>query len=122
MALVQPEVVFASPPAGEADLKAYDALLGGASRLRLRLVTKRHLAWTTFRVDVDGARDAFSILVHFDRNPSHEGKNLVNKEPLGAFVADVVLGDGTDGGRVVQTVWHDGGGDGVYTTKDAPAM
>ena len=93
------------PVPSEADLKAYDGLLTSASRLTLRLVKSK--AFTTFRVDVDGRRDQLTIVVNFDRDPKHVGKNLRNAEPFGAFVADVLLGDGADG-RIVQTISNDG--------------
>ena len=83
----------------EKDLRAYDAILAGASRLTFRLVKDRKLAWTTFRVDADGTKDAFSILVNHRRGAEHLGKPYRERE----FYADIALGDGSDG-RVVQTV------------------
>ena len=83
----------------EKDLRAYDAILAGASRLTFRLVKDRKLAWTTFRVDADGTKDAFSILVNHRRGAEHLGKPYRENE----FYADIALGDGSDG-RVVQTV------------------
>ena len=83
----------------EKDLRAYDAILAGASRLTFRLVKDRKLAWTTFRVDADGTKDAFSILVNHRRGAEHLGKPYRQLE----FYADIALGDGSDG-RVVQTV------------------
>ena len=114
MAVVEPTMEMASVQAAgvqaavvsEANLKAYDELLAGASRLTFRL-SKGKEAFTTFRVDVDGRRDQLTILVNFDRDPNNVGKNLRNEAPFGAFVADVLLGDGADG-RIVQTVWNDG--------------
>lgn len=106
-----------APVPTEADLQAFDALLANAKTLKLRGVRKRDLAWTTVRVDVDDQRDAFSILVNFDRDPAHFGKDLSGKEPYYAFVADVALGDGTDG-RVVQTISNAGyGGAELYSIK-----
>ena len=83
----------------EKDLRAYDAILAGASRLTFRLVKDRKLAFTTFRVDADGTKDAFSILVNHRRGAEHLGKPYRERE----FYADIALGDGSDG-RVVQTV------------------
>ena len=83
----------------EKDLRAYDAILAGASRLTFRLVKDRKLAVTTFRVDADGTKDAFSILVNHRRGAEHLGKPYRERE----FYADIALGDGSDG-RVVQTV------------------
>ena len=83
----------------EKDLRAYDAILAGASRLTFRLVKDRKLAFTTFRVDADGTKDAFSILVNHRRGAEHLGKPYRELE----FYADIALGDGSDG-RVVQTV------------------
>ena len=85
----------------EKDLRAYDAILAGASRLTFRLVKDRKLAWTTFRVDADGTKDAFSILVNHRRGAEHLGKPYRENE----FYADIALGDGSDG-RVVQTVFQ----------------
>ena len=81
------------------DLRAYDAILAGASRLTFRLVKDRKLAFTTFHVDADGTKDAFSILVNHRRGAEHLGKRYCE----GEFNADIALGDGSDG-RVVQTV------------------
>ena len=83
----------------EKDLRAYDAILAGASRLTFRLDKDRKLAFTTFRVDADGTKDAFSILVNHRRGAEHLGKPYRELE----FYADIALGDGSDG-RVVQTV------------------
>ena len=83
----------------ETDLRAYDAILAGASRLTFRLDKDRKLAVTTFRVDADGTKDAFSILVNHRRGAEHLGKRYCE----GEFNADIALGDGSDG-RVVQTV------------------
>ena len=85
----------------EKDLRAYDAILAGASRLTFRLDKDRKLAFTTFRVDADGTKDAFSILVNHRRGAEHLGKPYLQRE----FYADIALGDGSDG-RVVQTVFQ----------------
>ena len=85
----------------EKDLRAYDNILAGVSRLTFRLVKDRKLAWTTFRVDADGTKDAFSILVNHRRGAEHLGKPYRERE----FYADIALGDGSDG-RVVQTVFQ----------------
>lgn len=85
----------------EKDLRAYDTILAGASRLTFRLDKDRKLAFTTFRVDADGTKDAFSILVNHRRGAEHLGKPYRERE----FYADIALGDGSDG-RVVQTVFQ----------------
>ena len=108
----------AGPTPSAADLEAYDAILG-ASRLTFRLVNAPSVC-TTFRVDADGTKDAFSILVNHDR--ARPGENRANDEPFGAFVADVVLGDGSDN-RVVQTVTCSGQMDWkefMYNKKSCP--
>ena len=111
MAVVKPAMELASVQAAvvsEADLKAYDELLAGASRLTLRLAkSNKAKAFKTFRVDVDGRRDQLTILVNFDRDPNNVGKDLRNAKPYNAFFADVLLGDGSDG-RIVQTVSNPG--------------
>jgi hypothetical protein len=109
MAVVKPAMELASVQAAvvsEADLKAYDELLAGASRLTLRLAKSKQ-AFKTFRVDVDGRREVLTILVNFDRDPNNVGKDLRNAKPYNAFFADVLLGDGADG-RIVQTVSNPG--------------
>jgi hypothetical protein len=94
------------PVPTEADLKAYDALLTDAKTMKIHAVSDSKNHWRTFRVDVDDARHALSIHVNFDRIKEKRGayiKDVGQDDPLGQFVADVVLGDGSDG-RVVLTV------------------
>ena len=80
MARIQPAEAGPTPSAG--DLEAYDVILGNASRLTFRLVNAPPVC-TTFRVDADGTKDAFSILVNHDR--ARPGENRANDEPFGAF-------------------------------------
>ena len=84
------------------DLAAYDALLAGASNLSFYAGRNvKDVAVMTYSVAVDGALGALTIRVNHDR--AQPGKSLSNVDPFDAFVADVLLGDGSDG-RVVQTV------------------
>ena len=84
MARIQP--AEAGPTPKPDDLAAYDVILGNARRLTFRMVQHVHQGKvTTFRVDADGTKDAFSILVNHDR--ARPGENLANNEPFGAFVA-----------------------------------
>ena len=81
----------AGPTPSAADLEAYDAILSNASKLTFRMVQHVHQGKvTTFRVDADGTKDAFSILANHDR--ARPGENRANDEPFGAFVA-VALAD-----------------------------
>ena len=119
MARIQPAEAGPTPSAG--DLEAYDVILGNASRLTFRLVNAPPVC-TTFRVDADGTKDAFSILVNHDR--ARPGENRANDKPFGAFVADVVLGDGSDN-RVVQTITCPGQMDWkefMYNKKSCPPV
>ena len=121
MARIQP--AEAGPTPKPDDLAAYDVILGNARRLTFRMVQHVHQGKvTTFRVDADGTKDAFSILVNHDR--ARPGENLANNEPFGAFVADVVLGDGSDN-RVVQTITCSGQMDWkefMYNKKSCPPV
>ena len=91
------------------DLREYDAVLTAASRLTFRLKTmySGKLAVSTFHVDADTNKDAFSILVNHSPDPAKRGKNLANESPWGEFYAVVALGDGSDG-RIVQTITRAG--------------
>lgn len=96
-----------------ADLKAYDELLEGASRLTvhdtetmtcIKALTVGSRSQDKFRIDVDGTPSALSVWVCFDRaRPDARVIELPDESPRNAYFADILLGDGSDG-RLVQTI------------------
>lgn len=101
------------------DLKAYDDFLAGASRLTFHAIEppKSSNTFKMLRIDAEGVfsgqahgpsnplRGGVSILLHFGKKGEGKpGKNVKNEEPWGAFTADIVLGDGSVPGHIVQTV------------------
>ena len=64
----------AGPTPSAADLEAYDAILSNASKLTFRMVQHVHQGKvTTFRVDADGTKDAFSIRSPFSSTTTARG-------------------------------------------------
>ena len=106
-----------------ADLKAYDALLAGASRVRFTLdngpdfqklledqlqskeEAYRFYVSDLYRADVDGVRGAFYIIKGSTFSFAAYKAGLSFRQQAPTTLTDIVLGDGSDGPRrVVQTI------------------